>query len=103
MRRLATNAASDQLRAIRHRAETAALPEVQVQRPATEALSDSIALAFQRLPPKFQIVARLALIEERPYTEIAEALRVPVGTVKSRVFRAVRALRRELSRLGIQP
>jgi ABC-2 type transport system permease protein len=35
--------------------------------------------------------------------EIAEALDLPVGTVKSRVYRAIRALRKELARLGIRP
>ena len=34
---------------------------------------------------------------------IADALDVPVGTVKSRVFRAIRALRKELGRLGVRP
>jgi DNA-directed RNA polymerase specialized sigma24 family protein len=48
-------------------------------------------------------VAVLALVEERPYAEIADALALPVGTVKSRVFRATRALRIELGRLGITP
>ncbi len=55
------------------------------------------------LSPRLQIVATLALIEERPYAEIADALDLPVGTVKSRVFRATRALRTELARLGIRP
>jgi len=47
-------------------------------------------------------VATLALIEERSYAEIADALDIPVGTVKSRVFRATRALRKDLARLGIR-
>src|SRR5947208_5351149 len=46
-------------------------------------LAESVALAFRSLPPKLQIVATLALIEERPYADIADALDVPVGTVKS--------------------
>ena len=60
-----------------------------------------MALAFRRLPPKLQVVAVLALIEEQPYGAIADALDLPIGTVKSRVFRATRALRLELTRLGI--
>jgi RNA polymerase sigma-70 factor (ECF subfamily) len=48
-------------------------------------------------------VATLALVEEQPYSEIADALDLPVGTVKSRVFRASRLLRKELARLGITP
>jgi len=48
-------------------------------------------------------VARLALIEQLPQAEIADALAVPIGTVKSRLFRAQRALREALRRLGVQP
>jgi DNA-directed RNA polymerase specialized sigma24 family protein len=66
-------------------------------------MRDLVALAFRRLPPPFQVVAVLALVEKLPYTEIADALSVPVGTVKSRIFRATRALREELSRPGIRP
>jgi DNA-directed RNA polymerase specialized sigma24 family protein len=45
----------------------------------------------------------LALIEERPYKEIAEALGISVGAVKLRVFRALRFLRKELKEHGIEP
>ena len=57
--------------------------------------------ALARLPPKLQAVAVLAFLEERTHAEIAEMLDVPIGTVKSRVFRAARALRKELGRLGV--
>jgi DNA-directed RNA polymerase specialized sigma24 family protein len=43
----------------------------------------------------------MALIEDRPYREIAEALGIAEGTVKSRVFRAVRILRKQLSKLRV--
>jgi RNA polymerase sigma-70 factor (ECF subfamily) len=66
------------------------------------ALRDAIAVAFRRLPPKLQVTATLALVEGLSHAEIADALDVPVGTVKSRVFHAVRALRKELERLGIR-
>ena len=69
---------------------------------ADRSLADAIERALRSLPPRLQVVAMLALIEERPYAEIADALDVPIGTVKSRVFRATRALRNELTRLGIQ-
>jgi RNA polymerase sigma-70 factor (ECF subfamily) len=69
--------------------------------PPAHDVADSIRAAFDRLPPRLDVVARLALIEEQPYAEIAEALDLPVGTVKSRVFRATRILREELARLGV--
>ena len=77
----------------------------QIAAPATMAhgLTEFVIRAFRKLPPKLQIVATLALVEEFPYAEIADALHLPVGTVKSRTFRAIRALRKELAQLGIQP
>jgi len=55
------------------------------------------------LPVKLRVAATLALIEERPYDEIADALGISVGAVKLRVFRAVRILRRQLEHHGITP
>lgn len=104
MRRIATNASLDHLRTMR---KHAAWSIGETDPPAVEApdgaLRDAIATAFRQLPPKLQVAAILALVEEQPYAEIADALDVPVGTVKSRVFRAIRALRKELARLGIRP
>ena len=105
LRRIATRAALDHLRGVRRRAEQR-LGEVEP--PAAEAGEDlgarqAITRAFRRLPPKLQVVATLALIEELPQQEIAEALGVPLGTVKSRLSRANRRLRDELSRQGIRP
>jgi RNA polymerase sigma-70 factor (ECF subfamily) len=40
-----------------------------------------------------RLVFELAVLQERPYAEIAAELAIPVGTVKSRVFHAVRKLR----------
>lgn len=59
--------------------------------------------AFADLPAKLQVAATLALIEERPYQEIAEALNISVGAVKLRVFRALRLLRKRLRELGVEP
>ncbi|SRR5216684_1193825 len=104
MRRIATNAARDHLRSMRPRAGWITTSDhVEASSSADRDLSESVALAFRRLPPKLQVVATLALIEERAYAEIADALDLPVGTVKSRVFRAVRALRKDLASLGIRP
>jgi RNA polymerase sigma-70 factor (ECF subfamily) len=103
MRRIATNAALDQLGATRRDAGRRSEDgRTHSPTPDSDSVRESIQIAFRRLPAKLQIVATLALIEEQPYAEIAEALDVPIGTVKSRVFRATRALREELARLGIR-
>jgi len=104
MRTIATNAARDHLRALRPRVSwITTSDDIGAPTIADSGLNESVTLAFRKLPPKLQVVAMLALIEERPYAEIAHALDLPVGTVKSRAFRAVCALRKELARMGIRP
>ncbi len=104
MRRIATNAALDHLRRARREAGWSATDD-HTPAPAgsDRDLGESIAFAFRRLPPQLQVVATLALVEEQPYAGIADALDLPIGTVKSRVFRAIRALRKELAAMGIRP
>ncbi len=104
-RRIATNLAIDHLR--RSRSEQSLLGEPAAA-PASDGLlqqetREKIRQAFCRLPVKLRVAATLALIEERPYDEIADALGLSVGAVKLRVFRAVRILRRQLEHLGITP
>jgi RNA polymerase sigma-70 factor (ECF subfamily) len=57
----------------------------------------SILRAFVNLPATLRVTAQLALVEERPYQEIAELVGVSPAAVKSRVFRATRLLRQELA------
>jgi len=104
-RRIATNLAIDHLR--RRRPEQSLLAE-PAQEPQPDQLvqretRDKIQQAFRRLPAKLQVAATLALVEERPYGEIADALGTSVGAVKLRVFRAVRMLRKQLNHLGVRP
>ena len=104
MRRIATNAALDQIRsAKRQRGWLPADDTLPAPRGPDGDTQDAIALAFRRLPADLQLVAVLALVEEQPYADIGDALGIPVGTVKSRVFRATRMLREELARLGVRP
>jgi RNA polymerase sigma factor (sigma-70 family) len=49
---------------------------------------DEISVAIASLPEKFKSVVVLRDIEDMPYEEIAEALQIPVGTVRSRLHRA---------------
>lgn len=62
-------------------------------RPLREAeLAAAVAAALKRLPPEMREVFILGGIESVPYGEIAATLGIPVGTVKSRMFNAVRRL-----------
>lgn len=104
-RRIATNLAIDHLRYRRPEQElpeqlcAADSPNPALQRETRE----QIHRAFRRLPAKLQAAAMLALVEERSYEEIAEALGVSIGAVRLRMFRAVRILRKELQRMGLKP
>jgi RNA polymerase sigma-70 factor (ECF subfamily) len=103
MRRIATNVALNHVRAARRqRSWTGPSEDPPAPAGTDAAIRDALDFALGALPRKLYVVAVLALIEEEPYAEIADALDIPVGTVKSRVFRAIRALRQELSRLGIE-
>jgi RNA polymerase sigma-70 factor (ECF subfamily) len=104
-RRIATNVARDHLARRRPEVE---LPADLAGRPVRDTVvSDEIARHVRRtiaaLPVKYRLVTLLALVNERPHGEIAEALGIPVGTVKSRLFHALRLLRAKLARLGIAP
>lgn len=104
-RRIATNAALDYLKSAR---VEVALPE---ELPAAGSLNPAVqrdirertAKAFRQLPPKLQVAATLALVEEEPYSEISAALGISVGAVKVRVFRATRLLRKKLKEMGVEP
>jgi len=49
--------------------------------------------AYQKLPEGQRLVFELAVYQDLPYREIAELLEIPQGTVKSRMFHALRTLR----------
>lgn len=53
--------------------------------------------AIRRLPDAQKEVLELRLSQELSYAEIAEALSVPIGTVRSRLHNAVAALRDDLA------
>ena len=56
-----------------------------------------------RLPLIEREVLTLFYLQELSLTQIADVLAVPVGTVKSRLFRARQLLRRELDMKGVRP
>jgi RNA polymerase sigma factor (sigma-70 family) len=50
--------------------------------------SDLIRCAIDQLPDKYKTVIQLRHAEELSYEEISEILKIPIGTVKARLFRA---------------
>lgn len=103
--RIAVNAATDQARR-RGRARTTPLePEdAGVPLPARDhsdhgedvATAVTVQAALTRVPEEFRAAVVLCDLLRLPYAEAAAALGVPVGTVKSRVYRGRLALAGEL-------
>lgn len=79
-------------------------PATRTLDPAIEAdVRAKVEAALDELPARLRVSVTLALIEERPYAEIADALGISINGVKSRVFRAVRLLRKSLKKRGVCP
>jgi RNA polymerase sigma factor (sigma-70 family) len=70
--------------------------------PAADSLAErgerhnSLRAALRSLPPEQAEVLRLAFFEQKPHSVIAGERQLPLGTVKSRIRLALRALRRVL-------
>ncbi len=60
---------------------------------AREQEETRIAAALENLPDEQRQVVRLAFFEDRPHSEIAERLSLPLGTVKSRMRLALAKLK----------
>jgi len=61
-------------------------------------LEERVTAAMQELSSEQQAAVRLRVIEERPYSEVAQELGVSQQTVRARVSRGLRALRRATER-----
>lgn len=104
--RIAVNTCYDQIRKSR-RQSAESLPEhMDPSDPSAQEAIDSAALrpeiqdALAGIPMEFRAAVILSDIEGMSLPEVAMVLGVPVGTVKSRVFRGRRLLAK---RLGNQP
>lgn len=58
--------------------------------------------ALDSLPPNFRKVVELADLRELSYAEVGELLDLPIGTVRSRLFRARERLRAQLSEYAVR-
>ena len=101
-RRIASNAAIDHFRRSRRDPRPTLVGAVGAgQSAAQRDLHLRVERAFLRLPPKLRAVAALALVEDLPHDEIADALGISRTAVKSRASRALRRLKDALEKEGL--
>lgn len=65
-----------------------------------EIRDEDILSSLKKVPIDYREVVLMADVEEFSYKEIAETMRVPLGTVMSRLSRGRKLLRRELAELA---
>ena len=100
---IARRAIINRLRAEYARAETAADPEPAQPDTADTVVDRTDLLAgLARLPAPEREILILFYLDDLPTEVCAEICAIPVGTVKSRLFRGRRMLRDELRRKGYQ-
>jgi RNA polymerase sigma-70 factor (ECF subfamily) len=68
----------------------------------TRLIDDQVVEAIDGLPAEFHEVLVLSDLGDLKYGEIAEVLNIPVGTVKSRLFRARRLLQDQLREYAVE-
>jgi RNA polymerase sigma-70 factor (ECF subfamily) len=68
---------------------------------------EDILLALEKVPVEFREVVLLSDVQEFSYKEVAETMKIPLGTVMSRLSRGRKLLRQELTEVaksyGIRP
>ncbi len=59
-------------------------------------IDDAVRKALDKLPDEYRTVVALVDIEDQSYGTVAEVLGIPLGTVRSRLFRGRRLLQQDL-------
>jgi RNA polymerase sigma-70 factor (ECF subfamily) len=99
--RVAANMAADELK---RRARVVVSDNAEVEAPdPTERVPDRVALtrALRTLPPEYQLVVHLRLVEGRPFAEVARVMGKSVGACQMLLLRAGKLLRESLEREGV--
>ena len=100
LRRLLVHACTDEAR--RHRRHTVEVELTPIDHPTvrdsaiTIAERDALERGFRRLDPEQRALIVLHHYLDLPLPEVAETMRIPVGTAKSRLHRALSAMRAAL-------
>lgn len=63
---------------------------------ATKQIAETVNIAMEALPEELRVAITLREIEGLSYDEIAEVMGCPIGTVRSRIFRAREAIAEKL-------
>jgi RNA polymerase sigma-70 factor (ECF subfamily) len=108
--RIATNTALDELRRRKRRPQLhlagdddhPSEPVDEMSHRRVDDVADRIAIdaALFELPEEFKVVVVMRDVGDLDYAEIAAALDIPIGTVKSRISRGRRMLVEKLGNLG---
>jgi RNA polymerase sigma-70 factor (ECF subfamily) len=94
--------------AMRKERELVGLPDQELAKHATNLdleavwIGGQVAAALKTLSPEHRQVLEMAYFEHLTQKEIAEKLGIPVGTVKSRTFKALRKMRAVLELRGFE-
>jgi RNA polymerase sigma-70 factor, ECF subfamily len=67
---------------------------------ATQQLEQVVYDAIDQLPEELKVAVTLREFEGLSYEEIAEVMECPVGTVRSRIFRAREAIEKKIAEIG---
>ena len=89
---------SDTRRERREREWGSGRTDVQEAAPVGE--REDVRRAVARLPESVREVVELGVFQDLPYAEVSEILGIPVGTVKSRMYNAIRKLKEMLDDKG---
>lgn len=99
---------NEHLMKVRHRASRPEIPLEEAVEPTEDgfweevswrAVGDDLLRELDKLPEEYRLAVALCDVEEMSYDDAAEAMDVPVGTVRSRLFRGRRMLRAKLVHL----